>query len=905
MTDADSSSGSIKVHNNADADTSTSSTGVPRTLEDLQHEVYALFQQFVDDDEDTKVGEPSPSSPSLRTVALRDLPRLLNEFERKRGTPLVEDESRAQLEEFCQQMPDQTVACDDLAGMIFGLESARTATAAAPTSSSDDGESEDDAETSNSESSLSPSSTNNELPRADVPRSFSHSMDMTIGASGGPKSSSPSRPPRNRTTSASAADISPAKGIIKGKGSKAPPSSWSRPRPQALAGRNRRTSETSQEIGDRRASQPYSGVASSDVGGYRSTSAGYVFPRASSPGDDEWYAEQHARHIRNISNASRGASVGVGGGGGSRPASPELDHQSFHAFAALGSPISPAPGSAAGKSAAGEGAELESLQRRYDNLVRVLQEKERSFESTQNSQETTIADLDTQVEQLRERIHTLTKSNDEQRTKERRYLDEISRLEGDLATSQKRGDHAERVKEVMQQDLAHRETTIVNLQGKINDLLERVATAERDEADHYGRAQALGEEAEGLRTQIEQLRGQVRAAVEKEAKIEELESEREALRAQMRDLHLELEEARRGSGFLPAGQRGLSSQPSTIGGKAGASLGSELKGIFRGMSSVDETGDVPAEGSGGRGRDFDGEQTVTDSDVGSSTTDPDASMESVVVTTTRRRRRAAASSSEAGGASSSSREYRETQSQTEQGTGSGHLAPPSYDEAATEKIILERLHPAPEAGSGPLSPTSLVDVIDTATRKPDTTLFSQYEAMAHKVGVRCTVLEDALRRQPTEAASGGGLTSTILQMLPPATQLRLRSIAQTTTGTRSADANRRSKASSVSTTQWFCIWTGSVMLVGVLIGMVLISQQSPSMLNTATNQHGTQHDPWGLGVGLDSSLDWHTANSLNYGVGSTRIEYAGHEPASSALAKLMRMLYPRARVPMRPRGVPI
>lgn len=512
-----------------------------------------------------------------------------------------------------------------------------------------------------------------------------------------------------------------------------------------------------------------------------------------------------------------------------------MSSPAFQPFSSLGSPSirqGMRLGPDGGDGGVGDGDDSQALERRYDALARTLQDKERHFESTQNAHEATIADLESRVEHLQERIHGLTRSGDEMRQKEQRYLDEISRLEGDLAASQRRSDTAERVKDVMQQDLAYRETSIANLQGKINDLQERIAAAERDEAEHFDVQRAWDQDREQYRQQIEQLRGQVHDAGEKEAKLEQLESEKEALRVQLRDLHTELEEARRGSGFVTMDRGGQQSQPGTMSKKGGSSLGSELRGTWTQPQAI---GDSPSTSQRGQ-RSQDNEEGIGSSDeemdAGEGPNDIDASLESIVVTRTRRRR----------SRQDAVRTFQEVTTQTDAAEAApsanveadGDL--PSYNEAALEKTIVERLHPNVVAGE-------------------DFGGDDEYATLVRSLGMRCTTMEAMAQRRQQRTNSTADLPTsnwitTTVELLPRPVKSLIHH--QMRSGRR--------------TSSLLLVQAVVVLLIGTLLGH-LLSGSSPA----STTHH---HHHYQIGATLEDGLAWHISNSLNLGLGASHVEYA-------------------------------
>lgn len=657
-----------------------------------------------------------------------------------------------------------------------------------------------------------------------------------------------------------------ARDVLRGKG-KGPPVSWQRPRPQALAAlRNRRTSEGHDEAGDagrghRTVSQPLFSSESTvnRRGGAvpRSASSGYIFPRASSPyspeGDETWQA--HQEELWESQQSDRRSQSGSRGAGSPEP------REGFQSFAGmLSHPGSPQMGGNRGmsKSYSFHGSydaqdamidpgrqELDELQKRYDSISKVLQEKERAYESTQSAQETQIAELETRVEDLQERHHTLTKTSDEMKQREQRYLDDISRFEGDLAASVKRADALERVKEVMQQDLAYRETTIATLQGKVNDLQDRILLADREEAEHFSDQREWEQAREQYRQEIDQLRADLRESQEKESKVEELETEKEALRVQLRDLATDLEEARRGSGFVVTNRRDAnisSIGPSFLSKRLGNELLNDL-----------------AEGKSGRDDDDEGS---ADEEVNA-----DESMESIVVTTTRRRRRAPKGldgSADSNVSVTSTRTLSEVSTQTERGGNASiepgnspaaaaatESGPPSYDEAALEKSVIARLHPVcdKDAADGVVS-WNLLDAFSHPTGR------GSYQMLSSQLGRRCAVLEEALestsdpaKTTPSDAATTSSRSqhlliqgaSVVYRRLPPTMQ--------------DAVQGRRGT---------LFLYSIGVLLLGLVLG---------SLVSTGKVTEHHHYSPQNGRLFEDGS-DWQLSNSLNFGLGEQGIEYA-------------------------------
>ncbi|CAO1627536.1 unnamed protein product [Sympodiomycopsis kandeliae] len=1004
-----------------------------RSLEDLQEQVYTLYSQFVprltsDDGHGSNAVSESPHS---RVVLSGDLPHLLSEFEKQRMSPLVDDDSRAQLEDFCQQVPDKPVTCDDLIKMITSLQNAQaeedhdeelpeqetdqhhseperddddnlTSSASSAASSSDAGHTNDKSQRARAStpprlattSSPKPFPHNNSSQAADFKEDVQAGLadDLQSGLRA-PSRASDTAVQRSRTSSASAAqsrvtqdeqskkrerhrstvDAASKLGaldreILKGKG-RAPPSSWSRPRPQALAARSRRTSsaasssfgsedggtpdrENSSPVPNRQrqTSQPIAATPETDefsfTGVPRSASSGYVFPRAMSPavGDDTWYQEQEERWERGSDHRARSPSL--------RGHSPALDSPgpsgSYQAFSALSNldPTSPRQGVprsishnadfwASNSAAAAANEELEAVQRRYDNLARVLQEKEKTFEGDRSHYETLIADLESKVETIQEDMHSLGKTSDDMKQRERKYLDEISRLEGDLALSQRRGDGLESARSVMHDDLLNRETTITTLQGKINDLQERVRSADVDEAEHFRREEDWNRDLDQYRQDLDDARQQLRQAFDRNAKMDVLESDCESLRAQLRDARSDLEEARRNSGFLPV--RGLKSAPSSMSKR----LGSELANVF-GSGIGDLSGSMrpshgPSEDLDRVGEVEDQEEVMRSADHSGGEEEADASSESVIITTTRRRRRHGDATA---GDKTTVRDFVETCTQTDdvedqgtcddgtvEATSSGatvEALPPTYDEAAMEKAIIARLHPATQDKSTPeaVQSESRSTTTTTMAKRPkleassvmggfstllglsrlvsspggsleDRTsdderdgLSTHYQTLAAGVGMRCTVLEDALQRSDSEDVQEGPSSSKIRSRRHGSGTRRRMSIASQSLSRLASRLPGRNgdqqQDNAVMNNQ--ALVCGLTLTVGLLLGAVMNSQ---------SGQGGVHYHHHSGGILLEDSLAWKSSNTLS--MYNYPGEYTREGPLDGIVSSLWRVFSNSAR----------
>jgi hypothetical protein len=456
---------------------------------------------------------------------------------------------------------------------------------------------------------------------------------------------------------------------------------------------------------------------------------------------------------------------------------------------------------------------LADLQRRYEHLARVLQEKERSFEDSQSYHESSIADLETRVESLQGRIHSLTKTGDEMKQKEQRYLDEISRLESDLATSQKKCETLERLRDMAQQETSARESSIVVLQGKVNDLQERITSMDREEAAHLDNEREWETDRDQYRKEIEKLRNDLRGALDKEAQIETLIIEKDALEAQLRALQNDLEEARSRSGFLSNG-RGSDSLPGTVSKRLGRELAGALENIMD--ESVEDAGDAE----------------FREATVGGAASDPDESLESVIVTTTRRRRvhqRTERTLTEIA-------TQTETVEQESPTRPVDEPSPPTYDEAALEESVSARMHPAcdknvNQATSELPSRTAVTSVSNIFQDRDKTRTL--YDDLTRKVGLRCLVLEKALEEQAEaqgEVETGSPSASPVPRISRPAGDDSIsRLLADSASRVRSCLPESLQAMWPHSATQdasfRLLVWGICVLAIGLLLGNLLSPRQ--------------------------------------------------------------------------------
>lgn len=512
-----------------------------RSVADLQQQVYALFDKFVPANSSQASGDVDPEA---RTIVSRELPALLDEFERQRGTPLIEPEMKPQLDAFAQANPDVIIPPAMLVQVISGLQEALNAgNVDANGSPQRDilsdvnrwSSTEDETSSGSSHSSPPPSPTPTQrrsFPRSGtLPELASSSNDLTFPSRNMSVSESPEHAfprstsdysnlgggtgiaPRQKTTSDPSSPLSsrrqsaplgqPAnsdsadrqrrdshrerrvsgenKDVLSGKGRvRAPPSAWSRPKPQALASRSRRISDTDADSAAknddddqptsasarperrRQSSQPIN--PSSPTGWFgpggdapsfpRSvSSSAFVFPRAISPNSPQ----DDSFHGYSARNADWNAVSGHGGpgSGSSRAGSPGLDETSFQPFRSLSAQALAAGGEGGStrESASGHkpradpsdwvdspirssSDQLVVLQRKYDSLQRTLVERERALDRISEMQDEAMNDLQAKLEEAKAELGLRTKEAKDAKAAEKDYLDLISRHDTEMTKLQ-------------------------------------------------------------------------------------------------------------------------------------------------------------------------------------------------------------------------------------------------------------------------------------------------------------------------------------------------------------------------------------------------------------------------------------------------------------------------------------
>ncbi|EST06477.1 hypothetical protein PSEUBRA_004378 [Kalmanozyma brasiliensis GHG001] len=95
----------------------------PGRMEELKHEVEALFDRFIPDFQAQQDDSGKADQQDEPTLLSRNLPAVLSEFEKQREHPLIDPKVYSQLEVFADENPDVPISSDLLVKLILELES--------------------------------------------------------------------------------------------------------------------------------------------------------------------------------------------------------------------------------------------------------------------------------------------------------------------------------------------------------------------------------------------------------------------------------------------------------------------------------------------------------------------------------------------------------------------------------------------------------------------------------------------------------------------------------------------------------------------------------------------------------------------------------------------------------------
>ncbi|PWN51613.1 hypothetical protein IE53DRAFT_43617 [Violaceomyces palustris] len=793
-------------------------------LAEVRVQVNSLFDKFVATGKESSASgnvshELSDSEErSQKTILSRDLPVVLEEFERQRGFPVIDAWLVPQLEALVKENPDLPISPEFLVKMIIGLEGA------APPSDdnmdSNDGEADHISNptadhhssdfTSSDEDDRAPRSYygnhNPDDSREEVrfPTLVQSSPPPTIGAfprsrsdfanlstrgssstliqprkitnsdpsdspfaagkrspssrarSSTPIETSPSRSKRDRKSSGNGSED---KEVLRGKGKQRPPSAWTKPRPLALAQRARRISDSStgsiEGIGKgsfdsdhhprrpRQVSQPVSGNESApwSSGIPRSFSSGsatgYQFPRATSPTTEvNWQ--------------------GWGGSSSSRGASPGVDETSYQPFSALSPSASNRPGSALGHGSPGgsryapfdsHGAdesivrstkeELLVAEDKIEQLQRLVAEKQRRLSGIQDEHEEAMYGMQTELDELKSEVHFLKKEEKETKASEKELQVQIATFEQEIAQLQRQLEAQKSSYARLKRDYDDQCEASEKLRDTLREKSEELRVMKEDQTQLSAHVKEWEREKKEHESAIQQLRRDLEGSSETLEALTEQKQVNSVLQETIDRLKFELDEARRPSSGFTEGRN--SSQPPSLSKR----LGNELAKHFVVHEQNEEEDEDALGGSG----------SETEAEI-----DQDRSVDSIVETVIRRRKRisrktagvqliSTGTQTESDGmAVSELSEHGEEASGSSAHANPVDAAPPTYNEAALEKEILARCHPAH------------VCVEATATDPPnhppankDSKLVQvAYEELSRGLGTRCLFMEQTIKQKRSE-----------------------------------------------------------------------------------------------------------------------------------------------------------
>lgn len=762
----------------------------------LEEQVTALFESLVPAQGSVEGSRDAP----VHSIKLASLPDVLVGFEKKTGVKLLQDDLLPQVEAFVQSNPYLDVQPEMVVAVIRQLQDAnwpavaeagdaiqsppRAQDAAVPKAVNEDanaksGESSDfDSSTSATESEedehggagsdadepIDPTTRKSAFA---FPRSKSERADLSVDALTRsrcsanlsprmPTTSDPSTPNakhrRRSLGNRERTDSTSEREVLKGKGKvRAPPSAWSRPKPQAIANRARYSSDASAgssyegaeyDRSSLTSDSPRSAViglgkAPSDSGEKRPRMSSYPtfssletaladfpgspsfsFPRAQSPGEDDMRdAEAHERW-RLLSEDLQGRGISSG------PTSPMHDEHGLYTSTSQQHGTSAKARSSGSRRSSGagrrcisgepavEGETRASLQAQVEGLRRLLSEKKHTFEQMQHETEDYISRLQEELDRIKGDMALKRKEEIANRVRENNHLDLIASLEADLNKANSelttikaqyarlRSDHDELV------DAMERHTS------RNIELRDELNRSNQSHAEHVENEKMWDEDRESYRDTIKNLHEEVAGLQQKLLGRDEDARVISSLQANIDALSAELEELRNRGSTISGRRDASDSANTTLSKRLGAELARSNPAAHSLMHEAEED-DAGKEGK--------------------SHVDGDTSSESVFVIHRRKRPH------QRGAPDGKPLELVDADTQTEPANGTiaptsvarDQGAPPTYDEASLEKDIVQRLHPTYSSGS---QETVLVPTDDA------------YLTVAQKVGVRCVHLEERLRK---------------------------------------------------------------------------------------------------------------------------------------------------------------
>ncbi|KDN44916.1 hypothetical protein K437DRAFT_274364 [Tilletiaria anomala UBC 951] len=527
----------------------------------------------------------------------------------------------------------------------------------------------------------------------------------------------------------------------------------------------------------RQASQPVSGYRdydNEDSAIPRSASTGYIFPRTINTDLSEGQQEEDLR-FDELSAALSGQSprfdyAGSDAGSTGRGASPGLDESSFVPFsftpsasfndsfsaetplhAKMGQGQGGLPRGISSPDIYGRGAMStpsnklsmlhSDLMRENERLKREKKDLQESMQAKEDDHEAVTADLHSRLDTAEEQLTAKRREEKEASARAEQFSEQVSSLESELAAVQKRNKGLEELNQKGREQIESNLAELELLRKQLEELRQAVRAHKVDEAHAQDTATAASAEVARLKDLVAEKEQRILHLLELEAENDRLVQENLTLSEQVGKLKAELDEKFRSLGrehdLSFDGHRSLQGTPSQR-------LGAELRRHF----SPNDSLSMPTreECSNGEGQ----------------AADPDTSAESYIETVTRHVSRSkkgkakardlpAADFIDVGTQPSSAEDEEAAAAETsilsdgkmvddpETSThtltqGTDIPSPPTYDEAALEKTIIDRLHPGAIAiGQKPLDE------------------WPEYATLSKLLDLRCDVLENKMLLQARPA----------------------------------------------------------------------------------------------------------------------------------------------------------
>lgn len=572
---------------------------------------------------------------------------------------------------------------------------------------------------------------------------------------------------KSRTERRKSGETGGDRDVLRGKGkAKVPPSSWSnaRPKPPAFAKRerNRRISDISSNYSETSLQEDldedYSPIRSStslygQLGNGLPSDAHHRPIRQRLLSQPELRQESHSgvtniprsassitpgsanfRTNESYHDGSSGSWTSITGESRSSPTprsdndnvyirgnSPVLDESSYHNFSALSptlpsgyfvSPTSPTIDvervTSRGSSVASRRRDMEegdetlmtndttsALLARLEAVQKILSDKERQHDAVQEEHEMFISRLQDELEETKSEVNTRKREDKESKSRENSHLDTIASLEADLNQTEK---VLEMTRDLLAKTKADYEEQVdesSRLRLKMKELQQELEKAKLEEQSHNEAFKSWDMDREVYREKINGLHAHVDEVEAEISRLQEGERENKLLKEHIERLSTEMEDLRRGSSLRSSRIGGSDTDGGTLSKRLGSELAKQL--ASSGMLSNDDIYEEEEEMEG----EEDGEESFT------------ISMKKKI-----RKIRGAMQDKQIGPSESSDL--------------------PTYDEAAMEKQVIDRLHPRVDATlNGDIANKDL----DVDVQMKD----SSYLAITEKAGLRCTVLETKLK----------------------------------------------------------------------------------------------------------------------------------------------------------------